>query len=160
MGPPTAAIGETITYRIEVSNPGDLPARDVVASEEVPDGLSFLQANPAPVVEGRRLQWRLGDLAPRQQQIIEATFRTTQPGVVDHCVEVTGAGGLRSSHCANTNVLAAMPGPATIPAPGPATASPGPARRVQARAESRGPGPTPAAISVLDLKVTPRRPRR
>ena len=104
MGPPTAAIGETVTYRMEVSNPGDLPARDVVASEEVPDGLSFLQANPAPVVEGRRLQWRLGDLAPRQQQIIEATFRTTRAGVVAHCVEVTGAGGLRSSHCANTKV--------------------------------------------------------
>ena len=47
MGPPTAAIGETISYRIEVSNPGDLPARDIVASEDVPDGLTFLQANPA-----------------------------------------------------------------------------------------------------------------
>jgi uncharacterized repeat protein (TIGR01451 family) len=148
MGPPAAAIGETITYRIEVSNPGDLPAQDVTASEEVPAGLSFLQANPAPVVEGRRLRWRLGDLAPRQQQIIEANFRSTQPGLVAHCVEVTGAGGLRSSHCANTNVLAALPGPAplpgpaTIPPPGPATIPP------------PGPGPTPPATSILDLKVT------
>ena len=89
-------------------------------AKQVPDGLSFLQANPAPVVEGRRLEWRLGDLAPRQQQIIEATFRTAQPGVIAHCVEVTAAGGLRSSHCANTTVLAAMPGPATTPALGPA----------------------------------------
>ncbi|MGA2254879.1 MAG: hypothetical protein ABSG53_09470, partial [Thermoguttaceae bacterium] len=146
MGPPTAVVGETITYRVEVSNPGDLPAREVVASEEVPDGLSFLQANPVPVVEGRRLQWRLGDLAPRQQQIIEATFRTTRQGTVAHCVEVTGAGGLRSSHCANTTVLAALPGPATILAP--ATIPPpgtGPTRS----------SPTRAATSVLDLQVTP-----
>ena len=41
MGPPTVVVGETVTYRIEVSNPGDLPARDVVASEEVPAGLTF-----------------------------------------------------------------------------------------------------------------------
>ena len=154
MGPPTATVGETITYRIEVNNPGDLPARDVVATEEVPDGLSFLQANPAPVVEGRRLQWRLGDLAPRQQQIIEATFRTVQPGVVAHCIDVTGTGGLRSSHCANTNVLAAMPGPATIPKPatipGPATTpAPGPGPT------SPRPSPARAANSVLELTVTP-----
>ncbi len=166
MGPPTATIGETITYRMEVSNPGDLPARDVVATEEVPDGLSFLQANPVPVVEGHRLQWRLGDLAPRQQQLIEATFRTTQQGTVNHCVEVTAAGGLRSSHCATTNVLAAMPGPATVPGPaivpGPATI-PAPGSNLTSpeprptRATPPGPvaGPTKAAISVLDLKVTP-----
>ncbi len=152
MGPPTVTIGETVTYRIEVSNPGDSLARDVVAAEDVPDGLNFLQANPAPVVEGRRLQWRLGDLAQRQQQIIEATFRTTQQGVIAHCVEVTGTGGLRSSHCASTNVLAAMPGPATTPTP--ATIPPpgsGPT--------SSGPAPTRAATSVFDLKVAPETPQ-
>lgn len=146
-GPASVAVGQDVTYRVEVSNPGDLPARDIVASEEVPEGLSFLQANPAPVVEGRRLQWRLGNLAPRQQQFIEATFRTTRPGAVAHCVEVTGAGGLRSSHCANTNVQAALPGPVitpppnTIPPPGSGTPRP-------------GPGPTPTVTADLDIKVT------
>ncbi len=153
-GPATAPPGEPITYRIEVSNPGDSLARDVVASEVVPDGLEFLQATPAPVVDGRRLQWRLGDLAPRQSQIIEAIFRTTRPGVISHCVEVTGAGGLRSSHCASTTVRAAIPGPATIVPPAtipPLTVAP------------PGPGPTPrampAATSVLDLKVAPETPQ-
>jgi len=154
MGPPTAIIGEAITYRMEVSNPGDLPAREVVVTEEVPDGLSFLQSNPAAVVEGRRLQWRLGDLAPRQLQIIEATFRTTQSGDMAHCVGVAGGGGLHSSHCAITKVLAALPGPvtkpdpATIPAP---AAIPAPAT-----IPVPGPGPTRAATSVLDLKVVAR----
>ncbi len=175
MGPPTAAIGQPVTYRLEVSNPGDLPAHDVVATDVVPDGLSFLQANPAPVVEGGRLQWRLGDLAPRQVQIIEATFRTMRPGAVDHCVEVTGAGGLRSSHCARIEVLAAMPGPATIPGPSPATTNEGP-RPTPAvpplssglgptrysptspgpGASNPGPAPTRAASSILDIKVVAR----
>ena len=98
-GPPTAAIGETVTYRIEVSNPGDLPARDIVATEEVPKGLNFLQANPVPVIEGRRLQWRLGDLAPRQQQIIEATFAPCHTASSAIVWKSAGRGGLRSSNC-------------------------------------------------------------
>ncbi len=146
MGPPTVALGDAVSYRIEISNPGDLPARDVVAIEDVPEGLIFLQATPVPVVEGRRLQWRLGDLVPRQQQIIEATFRTAQQGAVAHCVEVTAAGGLRSSHCASTNVIAPLPGPATSPSP--ATIPP-------PGAGPTSPGPTRAAISVLDLQMTP-----
>ena len=140
-GPATAAIDQNVTYHVEVSNPGDLPARDVVATEEVPEGLSFLQANPPPVVDGRRLQWRLGDLVPQQKLLIEATFRTMRPGAISHCVEVTGAGGLRSSHCADTNVLAAVPAPATEPPPGPAATRP-------------GPSPTPAARATLEVKVT------
>jgi uncharacterized repeat protein (TIGR01451 family) len=163
MGPPSAAIGGTITYRIEVTNPGDLTARELLASEEVPDGLEFVQSKPAAVVAGRRLEWRLSDLAPRQQQIIEATFRTTRQGTVAHCVNVTAAGGLRASHCASTNVLGALPGPAT--SPGPAT-TPGPAT-IQAPAIIPSPGSragsaaqppkggTTNAQAVLDIKVTP-----
>ncbi len=107
--PDSAAVGGTLTYRIEVVNPGDQPAHDVVLTDEGADGLQFLQANPAPVAEGRRLQWRLGDLAPRQQVAIEASFRAVQLGSVAHCVEVTGGGGLRASQCANTNIGSAAP---------------------------------------------------
>jgi len=155
MGPPTVVVGETITYRIEVSNPGDLPAREVLAAEDIPNELTFLQGNPAPVVEGRHLQWRLGDLAPRQQQTIEATFRTTRPGAVAHCVEVTAGGGLRSSHCANTNVVAALPGPVTTPAPATIPGSPiePPPGRRPSRTSPAPAGPT--ATAVLDLQVTP-----
>jgi uncharacterized repeat protein (TIGR01451 family) len=154
-GPSTAAFGATITYRIDVSNPGDLPARDVVASDEVPEGLSFVEANPAAVVEGRRLQWRLGDLAPRQAQSIEATFRPQRDGLITHCVEVTAAGGLRSGHCATTNVLAALPGPATVPAP--ATPVSPPVLPPSAPVLSGPPAvpPAPSGAPVLDLKITP-----
>ena len=154
-GPATAAFGATITYRIEVSNPGDLPARDVVASDEVPAGLSFLEANPAAVVEGRRLQWRLGDLAPRQAQSIEATFRTQRDGLITHCVEVTAAGGLRSGHCATTNVLAALPGPATVPAPATPMSPPALPSPVPSLTEPSAAPATPAGAPVLDLKITP-----
>ena len=89
MGPPTAVVGETITYRIEVSNPGDLPARDVVASEEVPDGLSFLQANP--IAGGRG------------PPVAMATGRPGPAATADHRSDFShhatrGRGPLRRSH--------------------------------------------------------------
>ena len=63
-GPGTAAVGAVLTYRIEVCNPGDLPARDVVVGGEVPDGLTFLRGTPTPVVSGRRLEWRWATSPP------------------------------------------------------------------------------------------------
>ena len=144
-------IGETVTYRIEVSNPGDLPARDVVASEEVPDGLTFLQANPAPVVEGRRLQWRLGDLAPRQQQTIEATFRTTQPGVDrplrrSHRRRRAALEPLCEHECPGRSARARLrtpppvPGPTYRSAPPTVSAGTGGRRDLGPQGHARGPG--------------------
>jgi uncharacterized repeat protein (TIGR01451 family) len=106
-GPPTAAIGATVTYSIDVSNPGDLPAREVVATDDVPEGLTFVNATPAPEVSGKRLQWKLPDLAPGQRQSLQASFRVGQQGSVTNCAEVTAAGGLKASDCATTTVMAA-----------------------------------------------------
>ncbi|MGA2063865.1 MAG: hypothetical protein ABSG86_02800 [Thermoguttaceae bacterium] len=106
-GPPTAPLGSTVTYHIEVVNPGDLPARDVTVLDDAPEGLEFLGGTPAPAVDGRRLQWRLGDLGPRQRQVLEANFRTSQAGSIANRVEATAAGGIRANHSATTTVLGA-----------------------------------------------------
>jgi len=64
LGPATAGVGGTLTYQIELSNPGDLAAKDVTAVVDVPDGLAYLGGNPAAEVAGKQLRWRLGDLGP------------------------------------------------------------------------------------------------
>ena len=104
-GPATAAVGATLTYRTEVSNAGDLPAREVVASNDVPDGLAFVSATPTPTVNGKRLEWRLGDLGARQRQVLQVSVRAVQPGGVANCTEVVAAGGIRANHCATTTIL-------------------------------------------------------
>jgi uncharacterized repeat protein (TIGR01451 family) len=106
-GPATAPVGSTVAYHIEVINPGDLPARDVTVLDQVPEGLDFLGGTPAPAVDGRRLEWRLGDLGPRQRQVLQANFRATQAGSIANRVEVTAAGGIHANHSATTTVLGA-----------------------------------------------------
>ncbi len=105
-GPKAAAVGATVTYRIEVSNPGDSPVRDVVLADEVPENFSYLSSTPAAELVGKRLQWRFGQLAPGQKQVVELNFRAVQQGSVANCAEVTTAGGLKASDCATTTVMA------------------------------------------------------
>ena len=104
-GPATAAVGASLTYRTEVCNSGDLPAREVVAVNEMPDGLAFVSATPTPTVNGKRLEWRLGDVGARQRQVLQVNFRAVQSGSVANCTEVTAAGGIRANHCATTTIL-------------------------------------------------------
>ncbi len=105
-GPAVASVGATVTYHLEVSNPGDLPAADVVLSDEVPDSFTYLTSTPPAELVGKRLQWRLGPLGPGQKQAVELNFRAIQPGSVANCAEVTAAGGLRGSDCVTTTVMA------------------------------------------------------
>jgi uncharacterized repeat protein (TIGR01451 family) len=120
-GPPTAGIGATLTYQIDVSNPGDLPAKDVTALVDVPDGLTYVGGNPAAEVAGRQLHWRLGDLGARQRRPIEAGFRAEKQGSAVLCCDATAAGGLKARDCATTTIALAAPPPPAAPLAAPGT---------------------------------------
>ncbi len=106
-GPAVASVGATITYRIEVATPGDLPTRDVVLTDELPEGLDYLDSTPAATQTGRQLRWQLGQLAARQTRVLEVRFRTNRQGTMTSCAEATAAGGLRARDCVTTTVGAA-----------------------------------------------------
>ncbi len=142
-GPATIVVGGTATYRIEVCNPGDLLARDVLLTDEIPDSFSYLNSSPPGEVAGKQIQWRLGNFAPGQRQCIELCFRAVQAGSVANCAQVTAAGGLTATDCATTNVC-----PATSVSP-PASASPSP---IIHPPTSAGPPPT-ASLPSIDVQV-------
>jgi uncharacterized repeat protein (TIGR01451 family) len=109
-GPSMAKAGETLTYRLEVSNPGDLLSKNIIVSNVLPDGLVYLGGNPAAAVGGKQLQWRLPELGPRQRQTIEVNVRAEKEGSVSNCADVMTEGGLKVSDCATTTITAAAPG--------------------------------------------------
>jgi uncharacterized repeat protein (TIGR01451 family) len=138
VGPACVAVGGTLNYRIELSNPGDLPAKDVLASDVVPQGLSFLGSNPPAELAGRQLRWRLGDLGARQQRVIDAQFRADAAGCIANRCEAAAAGGLKAGGSATTAIGAPAAGP---PAAAPLAA--GPARPAL---DVRVAGPDQAAV--------------
>ena len=65
-GPSNAASGTDVNYRVQVRNPGDLPARNVVIRSEIPAGMEFVSSQPKPSnVYGAALEWNLGTIDPR-----------------------------------------------------------------------------------------------
>ena len=103
-GPAAIAVGGTATYRIEIWNPGDLPTRDALLTDEIPDTFSYVSSSPPGEVLGKRIQWRLGNLAPGQRQCVELSFRAVQAGSVANCAQVTAAGGITATNCVTTTV--------------------------------------------------------
>ncbi|MFV2067814.1 MAG: hypothetical protein ACC645_12640 [Pirellulales bacterium] len=106
-GPEHVAVDATATYRIEVSNPGDLPAKGVVVSAVIPPTLKFLTSEPHAERFEPRAQWRLGDMAPREKRLLEVKCRAVRDGNVRFCVEANGEDGLNAKGCADTQ--ASMP---------------------------------------------------
>ncbi len=103
-GPAVATVGATVTYRIEVSNPGDLPANDVLLTDAVPAGLAYLSSRPEGEAAGRSVRWRLGTLEAGASRSVEVDFRADRQGSVTNCAEVSAGGGLEAKDCATTTV--------------------------------------------------------
>lgn len=109
IGPRTAGINEPYNYRVEVSNPGDQVARDVVvSSDDLGDGVQFVSSEPKPSVFGQRHEWRLGDLAPGQQPVaINIQLRGDSRGIKRSCFRVASQSDqLQTEACAETEVAA------------------------------------------------------
>lgn len=104
-GPAEAAVGSTITYRLTVRNPSDLSARDVVVTDALSNGLTFVSSNPEATIEAAQVVWRLGDLPGGETRTIDVQFRVDKAGTLNNCASVTATDGLSAQDCATTTVL-------------------------------------------------------
>lgn len=105
-GPDIASVDTTATYRIDVSNLGDLPATNVQVQDTLPSGLEFLNSSPAAKVFGKRLEWQLGDLGPQSLSTIVVHCRTRALGEIKHCASTRSDNGLTARSCTTTRVFA------------------------------------------------------
>lgn len=106
-GPSAAGVGQPVVYRIDVTNPGELAASDVVVSDEIPAGLNYEGSTPPAEPAGQKLRWNLGTMAPRQSSSIEVRLTAARAGSVTSCAEAVAGGGLRARDCVTTTIGAA-----------------------------------------------------
>ncbi len=113
-GPSQASVGVTASYRIDVTNSGGQPATGVVVSDPLPEGISYLQSNPAAergvaaaANASSSLQWTLGTLQPGETRSIQLDVRPDRAGAINHCASVHMAEGLTGQDCVTTTVRAA-----------------------------------------------------
>lgn len=104
-GPARGVVGDTLVYRIEVRNPGDLTSKGVVVTDQLSEGLTFLSSNPPVQPADGKLQWSLGDLLRGEGRTIEVNLRAEQPGTLNNCASAVSAEKLSAQDCATTTVV-------------------------------------------------------
>jgi uncharacterized repeat protein (TIGR01451 family) len=103
-GPQQLQGGQTGTYRIEVSNTGDMPLTQVRVQDVLPQGLRLVSSQPQASQFGNRLEWSLADIAPKSIAVIELQCQAVADGTVRHTVTAVG-GGLTHSDYLEIQVL-------------------------------------------------------
>lgn len=102
---PSALVGETFEYTINVTNPSEVPADNVVVTDNLPPGIQFVSSSPS-TGGGSNLSWSLGTLPPGATSTISVQVQGTQVGTFDNCANVTAAYNLQASDCCQTVITA------------------------------------------------------
>lgn len=71
IGPPTAKLGQPVTYQIIVKNISSSAVNQVVVRNRLPAGVTVSATEPKAVTDGNMLIWDLGTLQPRQEKRLD-----------------------------------------------------------------------------------------
>lgn len=87
-GPTSLMVNDTFTLTTLVTHAGNSPLEDVVLTQTVPQGVEFLNSNPAATGDNL-LQWRLGKMAPGETKTITIQMVARKPGPIESRATVT-----------------------------------------------------------------------
>jgi uncharacterized repeat protein (TIGR01451 family) len=111
-GPAQAFIGEPATYRIEITNNGKVPAKEIEVVDTLPDGLEYLQETAkgaAPAARdglaAHQRAWSVGTLLPTQQKVIEFRATPRKVGKWDTVCHVTATDVKQIEAKFSTNIV-------------------------------------------------------
>jgi len=81
-GPRKAYLGRTVTYEITVSNRSDVPAKNTVIEDSIPEGVTSIEASEGAKLSGSKLVWELGTLAPGTYKNVRVSYMPNQAGTL------------------------------------------------------------------------------
>ena len=81
-GPEKLYIGRPVTYEITVTNTSDVPARDAVVEDTIPEGMTSVKATAGAKLTTSKLVWELGTLAPKTSESLRISYIPTKPGAL------------------------------------------------------------------------------
>lgn len=108
IGPRTAEFDTPFKYTLEITNPGDQIARNVIVrTKDFSDNAEYISATPKPIPFGRNYEWQIGDVPPNgAPQVIEVDLRSQRIGNVRLCFEVASdTDRLQTEACAETEIV-------------------------------------------------------
>ncbi len=86
LGPQQVYVGDTVDFRMVISNPGQAPASGLTIVDRFDPGLEHLQLQKSPIERD------LGTIQPGNAKNIGSQFKATRPGTLCHNIEVLDSG--------------------------------------------------------------------
>ncbi|MFN7022078.1 MAG: CARDB domain-containing protein, partial [Phycisphaerales bacterium] len=84
--PGTLRVGRAAAFKITVSNKGDAPATGTVVEDTVPAGSTFVSATDGGTMQGGKVVWNLGTLAPGATKELGLTLNVSGMGTMQNNV--------------------------------------------------------------------------
>lgn len=103
-GPASVLAGQNFDYKITVTNPSKVEAKDIVVTDNIPSGLTYVSSSPAGNASGSTVTWNLGSIPAGGDKTVTVTVKGAQSGTFENCAEVKGAYNLSTKCCAKTTV--------------------------------------------------------
>jgi uncharacterized repeat protein (TIGR01451 family) len=85
--PKEASLGQTFEYQLKLSSKDCVG--NVVITDQVPAGASFVKSEPAAQVDGNRLSWRMPTMDAGQSQAIRVWLKADKEGTLASCAMVS-----------------------------------------------------------------------
>jgi len=88
-GPRRAYLGRIVTYEITVANRSDIPAKNTVIEDSIPEGVTSIEASEGARLSGSKLVWELGTLAPNSNKNVRVSYVPTKAGTLTNGATAT-----------------------------------------------------------------------
>lgn len=82
--PDTQFVGRMIDYTIKVTNKGDAPANDLVVTDNLPAGATFVSASNGGAASGNTVVWRVASLAPKASATFQVKVKAMAAGKLEN----------------------------------------------------------------------------
>ncbi len=71
-------VGNVIHYNLKITNVGDGDAKNLEATLQIPGSIDFVSANEGGKQYGRRIQWRLASLEPKESKELDVRVKAKE----------------------------------------------------------------------------------
>ena len=117
-GPSRATVGASLQYRVTIINAGDLPANNVVLTDQRPAELKLTGSSLAGQTFGDSTQWLIGDIPAHTTKTLDVLCQATKAGKSTYRWNARSDNGLKAEATTTTTITAAklnvsMTGPKT-----------------------------------------------
>ena len=88
-GPEQQYLGRALTYEIIVANNSNIPAKNTVIEDTIPEGITSTEASSGAKRSGTKLIWEIGTLEPNSFKKVRVSYMPTEAGTLTNSAVAT-----------------------------------------------------------------------